>query len=600
MASGWWQSTHDNLAEVSPVDFAVTTGPDAPRGYPKVASIATGAGLFLGGTPCVEMGDIIYYAGDTYTQDTDEPILLRYDGRVCTTVLQVSDVGVTPSKAILSLAADGSNIYISTWDSGTSNTTFTGRLLKFNPETGVVTELGAGLFTAGRLPYALTYLSPNIYVGVSNQNPATPTPIYIINTSTGVVSVAQDNSTTTTYEVTAIQAGSGTESGPSSAVSVTCPATLSADAFNTLTWTAPVMTAASPTVTPTIISQTAVGGQFRNNIGPYYFRYSYSTATSAGSSSELTAPSAFSTGMTPIVDFRAIDVTVPHSTDPAVKWIHFHFNNTGSGATAMYANTAGGGVVANNVSGGTAAFTITLNDTSNLVSPYPTTNSSIGSASSYRVYRTAGHSSQGRIGTPTATTFIDDGDAGGGQTAPAPNSVAAPTGLAVAKRNTKLFVGASGTICGFDGNVYAGLYQATGTFASVQKITPAGIVTTSNTIAPGGTAGSYNGFTASIVFEDNLYMAYWNDDTTDITLIRKCTSAGSWSTVATISGAGARPMVGFAEADGSLWAYGGGDGVTGILYSSVDGTTWVNQSALLPSSKEAIPFIANTNVLGGF
>ena len=84
MASGWWKSTHTNLAEVSPADCEVTTSLQAPRGFPKLASIATGAGLFLGGKPYVTIDNVIYYAGDDYVQDTDKPTLNRYDGTVHT------------------------------------------------------------------------------------------------------------------------------------------------------------------------------------------------------------------------------------------------------------------------------------------------------------------------------------------------------------------------------------------------------------------------------------------------------------------------------------------------------------------------------------
>jgi hypothetical protein len=142
-------------------------------------------------------------------------------------------------------------------------------------------------------------------------------------------------------------------------------------------------------------------------------------------------------------------------------------------------------------------------------------------------------------------------------------------------------------------------YTSSG-FATVQEVTSANAISTSTTAAPGGSASDYNGFTAGIVFNGNLYMAYWVDAATDVTLIMKYTGS-AWSTVKTISGAGARPIVGFAEVDGKLWAYGGGDAKTGILYQSdTAGAVWTDQSALLPTSKEAIPFIANTNVLGGF
>lgn len=601
MASGWWKTTHVNLAAGSPADLTVTTALAAPRGYPKLASIATGAGLFLGGTPCITVDDVIYYAGDSYTQDTNPPILKRWDGRVNATVLEVPPVGVTNAKAILSLTSDDNdNIYFSTWDSGTTASNFAGRVFKFNPSTGVLATFGANLYTAGRLPYALAVFNDKLYIGTTNVDPASGSLIRSVALVGETAGWVEDTSTTTTYKITARQTGSLTESGPSNTVSVTTRATLTSEAFNVLTWSAPTIIAADPTVTPTIVSNTAVAGIFRSTGSPYYFKYSYSSAVAATSTAALTAPSAFSSSMLPVVDNRAIDITVPHSTDPAIQWIHFHYNHTGSGDTAGYAETTGGFVVANNVAGGTATFTITGTGSTNLVSPYPTTNTSTGTVADYRVYRTAGHTTTGRLTTTTSLTFTDDGDAGGAETPPAANAITAPSTLAVAKTNPKLFTGAVGCLIPFNSKLYAGMYYPVASgFATVQEITTANVASTSNTIAPGGTARDYNGFTAGIVFESNLYLGYWNDDTTDIRLIRKFTGS-VWSTVDTVSGANARPVVAFHEHNGECFAVGGGDAKDAFLYTTPDGTTWTDETALLPTGEEGIPFIATANVLGGF
>lgn len=555
MASGWWKSTYTNLALGSPVDFTVTTGPGAPRGYPKLASIATGAGLFLGGTPCVAIDDVIYYAGDSYTQDTDDPILLRYDGRIATTVLEIPPVVATPAKAILSLAKDDDgNIFISTWDSGTLSTTFAGRVFVYS--NGVLTQIDEGLFTAGKLPYALVSFNNMLYVGVTNQNPATATNLYAIDYKTtrsgGPVPTATPATVSWYYQVSSTKGSPGW----STLVSGANDPTLDASVKNTISWNAdPAVTGAGYAV----YRATSATGD-ATFLG---FTLSLSmNDTGGGSDAGFALPHALN-------DWGASALVSP--VRPA--------------STCTYKiGAVVDGIEYISAAGTTSQARSTLTASSKVVVSW----SAVPNASSYKVYRTAGHSSTGLIGTTTSLTLDDTGLAGTGSVPVASTSILAPVS------------GATGCMIQYGSDLYVGAYQASGTFASVYKVTTSNVVSTSNTIAPGGSAGSYNGFTAAIVFDGNLYMAYWNDDATDIALIRKYTGS-AWSTVKTISGAGARPMVAFAEVDGKLWVYGGGDAKTGILYqSSTDGATWTDQSALLPSSKEAIPFMASANVLGGF
>lgn len=600
MASGWWRSTYTNLEDATPADFTVDAAPpQSPRGFPKLASIATGAGLFLGGNPCASTSDAIYYPGDSYTQDTNNPPLMRWDGRINSTLLEVPPVVATPAKAILSIvvSTDGC-VYYSTWDSGTTKTTFAGRVYEYDVSTGVSTQLGTGLFTAGRLPYALSILGDDLYVGVNNQNPDQPGLVYIINMDTHTVAYAQDTSTSTTYKVTSVQRGTSTESGPSNTVTVTSAVTLDADIYNTVSWPAPSVVAYAPQSAPTVANSTTAGG-FRKGFD-YYFRYAYSTATSANSVTEVTESSPFSTVLNLVLEFKCVDVTVNYSTDPNVKWIIVSWTNTGTSSSEAYLDygSSNASIIANNSGGGSTTMTVSVNNGGTLVNPFPTTNVSVSTPVSYKVYRTAGHSSTGKIATTSSLSFVDDGDAGDASSPPAANAITAPV-IAVAKHNPKKFSGGVGCLTAYSSNMYAGLYQVSGTFATVQQITPAGVVSTSNTIAPGGSAGSYNGFTAGVVFESNLYMGYWNDDATDIALIRKYTGS-VWSTVSTVSGANARPIMAMLAQASFVYAYAGGDGVTGLFYTSVDGTTWVDNTALLPSVKEGIPFMGTVAVIGGF
>lgn len=613
MASGWWETTYANLDAGLPVDLTVTTQLVAPRGYPKIPVIATGAGLFLGGTPCTNLGDVIYYASDDYTQPLESPSIMRWDGRVNTKLLDVpttatpGEAGIRTAQAILSIITDNNDcLFFSTWDEGTTSTTFGGRIFKHEISLGTTTMLGPTLFaTGGRLPYALKVQGSSLYVGVNNQDPAVNVPLYIIDTETGEVTYAQDNSSTASYQVTSIIHTAFTESGPSNTVSTTNATILDADAYNTISWPAPTSITGAPSSAPTL-AEGALSGIFGGN-ATVWFRYSYSTATSQTSLAEITDPSPWSVGKWILNNNKSVDVTVNHSIDPNVKWIILHWKNTafvnqegvlGSGVTQAHV-VANDTSVANNSSGGSQTFTVRETLTGTLTNPFPTTNVSVSKPVSYKVYRTVGHTSQGQISTGgPALTFVDTGIAATPASAPAPNSVTAPT-ASILKHNVLKLPGGTGVVVPYAGYIYAGQYQVAGTFPNVYRISSGGEATISNTIAPGGTARGYNGFTAGVAFGTSLYMGYWNDDTTDMALIRKFDGT-SWTTVKSITGANARPFVAFHVHGNKCYAVAGGDAKDAFLYVTSDGSTWTDITSLLPTGEEGVPFIGTANVLGGF
>lgn len=700
MASGWWETTHDNLAEGSPVDFTVTTRPSSPRGYPKIASIATGAGMFLGGTPCVSVDDVIYYAGDDYTQDTDNPPLMRWDGRLSTLVVEAPLDGIVPAKAILSITQDEGVIYFSTWDAGTTSSDFSGRVFKFDPDAGTLDTFGDDVFSSGRLPYMLAIFDGDLVVGVTRQDPTRQASLWTINLTTEVTAQAQRFSTgeisaptissvtrattTTSYRVSAVV--SGTESGPSNTVSVVTDPVLDGSTFNTITWAATVPPAVSdPSTAPT---PTAIGGSGSAWGGTaWWFTYVYSTSATSTNSSFVTRQS--DGGGNISAGAGGFNIQVPYSTNPTVQYIHVLYAPFPSTSFKTY--VGGPLTIANNSAGGTASIDVADPALSGvLVEPFPDTNTTAGGISvTYNVYRTAGHTSTGKIVSLTAALSANDTGLAGSGSLPSTSSVTPPvlssvvatdpvttttytvtantaegetnastavsttakatltasrkvtvvwaavgsatsynvyrtvghsstgkivnatastsaedTGLAGSgsapiENTTGNPYGGVGCMLPYGDDLYVGLYQEASAFATVQKVTPANVLSTSTTAAPGGTARSYNGFTSMVEFEDNLYAGYWNDDTTDICEIYKFDGA-SWTSVKTISGAGARPWIVFHVHGGKCYAYGGGDAQTGILYSTSDGATWTDISSLLPTSREAVPFIGTANVVGGF
>ena len=588
MASGWWDSTYTNLALVSPVDFAVNAVPQAPRGYPKVASIATGAGLYLGGTPCVNIGNIMYYAGDDYVQDTDEPPIVRWDGRIATVLAVIPDKSAVPAKAILSMTTDtDDNIYISTWDSGTTSSNFAGRVFKYTASTGVLAAFGSDVFSGGRLPYSLCVFNSKLYVGTMNVDPASKSLIRTIDLSTQAMDYVEDTSTTTTYKITSVSA-SGAEGAASSSTSVTTAATLDSEISNAISWTA-VDGAATYNVYRT-------AGHSSTGVITNTASTSFTDDGDAGNSAS--SPSAPST-VTPsaYVNFDGhiwAGLSNDYFDTPTAHYITFYVTAT-KGGVESYADYQR--VYFSSSTIGTAHYNTlqiyAVTDTADTVNIYIDANT-FGFTQGL-LQSLAPNAVSGTV--YSAYWYLIDGNADGSATRPkvAPPS-AAPT---VTKTNPYKFPGGCTSLKTYGVDLYAGMHQVASSFATVQKITTADVVTTSKTADPGGSAAASNAITAMVVYNSNLYAAYWNDDATDICEIYKYTGS-AWSTVKTISGAGARPFIAFYEVDNVLYVYGGGDAQTGILYKTSDGATWDDVSSLLPSSLEAVPFIGHVHVIGGF
>lgn len=558
MASGWWKSTDTNLGLVAPVDFTASTAPPIPRNWGKLTSVVTSGGFYLGGTPCVTVNSVAYYAGDNYTQGTDKPFIARYDGRVGISLTEAPYVtGTTPSKAILSIIEEDGTLYYSTWDSGTTSADFVGRVFAYDLSAGTTTELAAGIFITGQLPYGLAFFNSALYVGVTKQSPSSAVNIVKINLSVRSTGGPTPTPTvlpaSTTYGYYITQSGPGGTSFPGSQTGLNY-AVLDANNYNHLTWTPNV----EGVPTTTKVYRT-VGGTY----GPGLI------GTTTGASLNDTGQTATNDGTSYAGGGSGLVVT------PVTQAV---------ATTTTYKI----GAVVDGIELLSSAGSVTARAT--LSSTYPVTVSwtAVTGATSYNIYRTAGHSSTGLIGTTVSTTTLSD------------TGIASTGSLPSETSTIALTTGSTGVVIPFNSKLYIGTFQPAATFGTVYEISSADAISLSNTAAPGGTAGAYNGYTAGIVFAGNLYMAYWNDDATDVCAIHKYTGS-AWSVVKTISGAGARPFVAFAEVDSKLWVYGGGDGQTGILYqSNAAGTVWTDQSALLPSSKEAVPFMANVNVLGGF
>jgi len=141
----------------------------------------------------------------------------------------------------------------------------------------------------------------------------------------------------------------------------------------------------------------------------------------------------------------------------------------------------------------------------------------------------------------------------------------------------------------FQGTLFVGCTAAAGTFAAVIKRATDGTYSTAVT-GSGGTAKANNAFLSLAEFDGQIYAAYWNNDTTAITSIRKSSDGTTWSVSFTGATSTLRPIIALFVDDGILYAIGGGLSLSAAILSTVDGITWTNLTAQLPDTGEtALP-----------
>lgn len=167
---GWWRSSNGFLGGADLV--ATPLVPKHPRAWDKLAPFTggTNAGV-LGGSPSAtaSVKNHFIYPGDAYTQGTNEPPIRIFDGlsdRLMTTLPSIAGV---PPKAIVSIFQNAGTIYLSTLDSGTSASDFAGRVFTFDPNSGVLVQVGTQ-FTGGEVPYAFEWHEGRLWLGTNKGN----------------------------------------------------------------------------------------------------------------------------------------------------------------------------------------------------------------------------------------------------------------------------------------------------------------------------------------------------------------------------------------------------------------------------------------------
>lgn len=104
--------------------------------------------------------------------------------------------------------------------------------------------------------------------------------------------------------------------------------------------------------------------------------------------------------------------------------------------------------------------------------------------------------------------------------------------------------------------------------------------------ASGGTARVNNGHYSMYEFKDNLYVGYWNEDTTAVALVRKYDGT-TWSVAYTGATTTLRPYIGMFVENGFLYVIGGGRFLDASLIRTDDGASWTNLTVYLSDEATA-------------
>ncbi len=169
---GWWLSVDEDFAGEALV--LSDSRPKNPRSFAEITAFANGSTGMMGGFPgpsCMFNNHMVYAAGG-YTLGTDAPSIRITDGQFDREVCQLpkTAAGATPRAVMTMLTANGT-IYLSTLDSGSSSSDWSGRVFRLDIESGQLAPIGAAL-TTGHVPYALAWHEGRLWCGTNRQSSA--------------------------------------------------------------------------------------------------------------------------------------------------------------------------------------------------------------------------------------------------------------------------------------------------------------------------------------------------------------------------------------------------------------------------------------------
>ena len=122
--------------------------------------------------------NFLVYAGNNYTQDTDPPTVILWDGTASVTAGNIGPGptgNASPAFAITDVLAANGKVYMAVHDPGGAAPNLAGRVLQYDPVTGKITQVlnGFGGGTgevAGGAPSALAFYQGQLWVGLNTGN----------------------------------------------------------------------------------------------------------------------------------------------------------------------------------------------------------------------------------------------------------------------------------------------------------------------------------------------------------------------------------------------------------------------------------------------
>ena len=126
----------------------------------------------------VSFRSFMLYAGNVYTQDTDDPIIVFYDGSASVTVASIKfgpSSNASPPFVITDMLAANGKVYVAIHDPGGSAPNISGRVLSVDLDSGKIAQVansfggGTGEM-AGGAPSALAFYNSQLWVGLNTGN----------------------------------------------------------------------------------------------------------------------------------------------------------------------------------------------------------------------------------------------------------------------------------------------------------------------------------------------------------------------------------------------------------------------------------------------
>ena len=126
----------------------------------------------------VSFRSFVLYAGDGYTQDTDDPIITLYDGSASVTVASIKfgpSSNASPPFAITDMLTANGKVYFAIHDPGGTAPNISGRVLSLDLDSGKISQIansfGGGTGeVAGGAPSALAFYNGQLWVGLNTGN----------------------------------------------------------------------------------------------------------------------------------------------------------------------------------------------------------------------------------------------------------------------------------------------------------------------------------------------------------------------------------------------------------------------------------------------